>query len=223
MKWSSVIRFLDILFPNRCLGCEEIITGKELICDKCMGQIHFTNWQFGENLLKQKAEYLFPLENAFALMFFDKKGLSRQILHQLKYRNQERVGVILAQWVSERIDFKGDRPDLLISVPLHPKKLKERGYNQLHLFTEELSKHYQIPYNYEFLKRNSYNKAQAQKDKLDRERSKYDFSVTQNIENKHILLIDDVFTTGNTMSTIAWEILKNKTNKISILVMAMEI
>ena len=223
MKWSSVIRFLDILFPNRCLHCEEIITADELVCEKCLSQIHFTNWKFGQNLLRQKAEHLFPLQNAFALMYFDKKGLSREIIHQLKYKSQERVGKVLAKWVIERLDLDGDRPDLLVSVPLHYKKLKKRGYNQLHLFVEELSKHYQIPYEHCFLKRNTYNKAQAQKDKNHREDTKYDFSILENIDNKHILLIDDVFTTGNTMSAIAWEILKNKTNRVSILVMAMEI
>lgn len=218
-----MIQFLDILFPNRCLGCDEIILAENLVCEKCFGQIHFTNWQFGENLLKQKAGYLFPLEKAFALMYFEEKGLSREILHQLKYRNQERVGGVLAEWVLERVDFKGDGIDLLVSVPLHSKKLKERGYNQLHLFTEILSNKLGIPFSHNLLKRNSYNQAQAQKDKADRQDTKYDFSLTEKVENKHILLIDDVFTTGNTMSAIAWEILKNKTNKISILVMAMEI
>ena len=112
---------------------------------------------------------------------------------------------------------------MLVSVPLHPKKLKERGYNQLHLFTEVLSSEYGIPFDHNLLKRNSHSQAQAQKDKSHREETKYDFSLTKEIENQHILLVDDVFTTGNTMSAIAWEFLKNKKNKVSILVMAMEI
>ena len=214
--------FLDVLFPNRCLNCDEIISKDEIVCVKCLDKIHFTHWDFGENLLKQKAQFLFPVENAFSLMFFDKKGLSREILHQLKYRNQERVGGILADWVAERMEIT-EKPDLLINIPLHPKKLKERGYNQLHLFTEVLSSEYGIPFDHNLLKRNSHSKAQAQKDKSHREETKYDFSLTKEIENQHILLVDDVFTTGNTMSAIAWEFLKNKKNKVSILVMAMEI
>ena len=153
--------FLDVLFPNRCLECHEIISKNEIVCVKCLDKIHFTHWDFGENLLKQKAQFLFPVENAFSLMFFDKKGLSRKILHQLKYRNQERVGGILADWVTERMEII-EKPDLLINIPLHPKKLKERGYNQLHLFTEKLAEYYEIPFRHDLLQRESYHKAQAQ-------------------------------------------------------------
>ena len=213
--------FLDVLFPNRCLECDEIISKNEIVCVKCLDKIHFTHWDFGENLLKQKAQFLFPMENAFSLMFFDKKGLSREILHQLKYRNQERVGGILADWVAERMEIT-EKPDLLINIPLHPKKLKERGYNQLHLFTEKLAEYYEIPFRHDLLQRESYHKAQAQKNKADRGETKYHFSLSENIENKHILLIDDIYTTGNTMSAAAWEILKYKGNKLSILVMAID-
>ena len=213
--------FLDVLFPNRCLECDEIISKDEIVCVKCLDKIHFTHWDFGENLLKQKAQFLFPVENAFSLMFFDKKGLSREILHQLKYRNQERVGGILADWVAERMEIT-EKPDLLINIPLHPKKLKERGYNQLHLFTEKLAEYYEIPFRHDLLERESYHKAQAQKNKADRGETKYHFSLSENIENKHILLIDDIYTTGNTMSAAAWEILKHKGNKLSILVMAID-
>ena len=214
--------FLDVLFPNRCLECDEIISKNEIVCVKCLDKIHFTHWDFGENLLKQKAQFLFPVENAFSLMFFDKKGLSREILHQLKYRNQERVGGILADWVTERMEIT-EKPDLLINIPLHPKKLKERGYNQLHLFTEKLAEYYEIPFRHDLLQRESYHKAQAQKNKADRGETKYQFSLSEIVENKHVLLIDDIYTTGNTMSAAAWEILKYKGNKLSILVMAMEI
>ena len=214
--------FLDVLFPNRCLECDEIISKNEIVCVKCLDKIHFTHWDFGENLLKQKAQFLFPVENAFSLMFFDKKGLSRKILHQLKYRNQERVGGILADWVAERMEIT-EKPDLLINIPLHPKKLKERGYNQLHLFTEKLAEYYEIPFWHDLLQRESYHKAQAQKNKADRGETKYQFSLSEIVENKHVLLIDDIYTTGNTMSAAAWEILKHKGNKLSILVMAMEV
>ena len=213
--------FLDVLFPNRCLECDEIISKNEIVCVKCLDKIHFTHWDFGENLLKQKAQFLFPVENAFSLMFFDKKGLSREILHQLKYRNQERVGGILADWVTERMEIT-EKPDLLINIPLHPKKLKERGYNQLHLFTEKLAEYYEIPFRHDLLQRESYHKAQAQKNKADRGETKYQFSLSEIVENKHVLLIDDIYTTGNTMSAAAWEILKHKGNKLSILVMAID-
>lgn len=213
---------IDIFFPNRCLECNEIISGREVVCVGCLDKIHFTHWDFGDNELKRKAEFLFPLRKSFALMFFEKKGLSRKIIHQLKYKNQEKIGKILALWVVERMDLGGEKPDLLVSVPLHPKKMKERGYNQLHLFTKNLSRMWGIPFRDDLLRRNTYHKAQATKDKTHREKAQNNFSLIENIENKHILLIDDVFTTGNTMSAVVWEVLKEKDNSVSILVLAME-
>lgn len=213
---------LDILFPNRCIECDEIITKNEIVCPKCMAKISFTGWNFGDNPLKQKALFLFPVQKAFALMYFDKKGLSRKIIHELKYKGRERIGEIMAYWVAEKIEIAGSVPDLLVSVPLHKKKYKQRGYNQLHLFTETLSQCLGIPFRHDLLKRDRYGKAQARKGKKDRGVTKHNFVLTEVIENKHILLIDDVFTTGNTMNAIAWEILKCKGNKISILVMAMD-
>lgn len=215
---------LDILFPNRCIHCNRIIEGSLLVCSLCFEHIHFTHFNYPENsYIKEKCKLLFPIENAFALMQFEKENLSRKIIHELKYKSREKVGKIIADWTTERLNFKNEKPDLLVSVPLHPKKLKERGYNQLHLFTETLSKFYEIPFNYDLIKRNHYSKAQALKDKQHRLETENTFSITQPISGKHILLIDDVFTTGNTLSSIAWEILKSGNNKVSVLVMAIDV
>jgi ComF family protein len=215
---------LDILFPNRCIHCNRIIDGNLLVCNLCFEHIHFTHFNYLENnYIKEKCKLLFPIENAFALMQFEKENLSRKIVHELKYKSREKVGKIVADWTTERLNFKNEKPDLLVSVPLHSKKLKERGYNQLHLFTETLSKFYGIPLSHDLIKRNHYSKAQALKDKQHRLETENTFSITKNISGKHILLIDDVFTTGNTLATIAWEILKSGNNKVSVLVMAIDV
>ena len=214
---------LDLLFPNRCLHCNRIIGGQELVCVLCYDQIDFTHHVFGEeNVLKERCKVLFPIENAFALMQFEEENLSRKIVHQLKYANREKVGKILANWVIDRIDFGDSPPDLLVTVPLHPKKLKDRGYNQLHLFANTLSENLKIPCDHELIKRNFYKKAQAKKNKEERSSTEHLFSITKNICDQNIILIDDVFTTGNTMSSVAWEILKNPNNKVSILIIAVD-
>ncbi|VXB54002.1 ComF family protein [Chryseobacterium sp. 8AT] len=214
---------LDIFFPNRCIHCNRIIDGDLLVCNVCFEQIHFKHYNFFENnYILEKCKLLFPIENAYALMQFEKENLSRKIIHELKYKSREQAGKILAEWTTERLDFKNEKPDVLVPVPLHPKKLKERGYNQLHLFTETLSKFYEIPFSHDLIKRNHYSKAQALKDRQHRLETQNTFSIKENISGKHILLIDDVFTTGNTIASIAWEILKSGDNKVSILVMAMD-
>ncbi|MFY7813663.1 ComF family protein [Chryseobacterium taeanense] len=215
---------LDILFPNRCLGCNRIIDADFLVCEICFEQIDFTHFDyFGDNFIKEKCKLLFPVEQASGLMQFKKENLSRKIIHELKYKNREKAGKVLAQWTSERLNFKDRKPDLLVSVPLHSRKQKERGYNQLHLFTEKLSEFYGIPFDHNVIKRNYYSKAQALKDKKHRLETENTFSITKAITGKHILLVDDVFTTGNTVATIAWEILKAGNNTVSVLVMAIDI
>lgn len=214
---------LDLFFPNRCLECNRIISGEEVVCEICFEQVNFTHWKFNsENILKQRCSLFFPLENAYALMQFEEESLSRKIVHALKYSGRENIGKTLAEWTSERLDFHNEKPDLIVTVPLHPKKQKERGYNQLHLFADELSKNFAIPVEHSTLKRNFYKKAQALKDKEHRAETENLFSLTKNIENKHVLIIDDVFTTGNTMSSVAWEILKSGNNEVSVLVMAVD-
>lgn len=214
--------FIDLFFPNRCLNCNKIIAKKLIICECCKKHISFTHWEyFQDNLLKQKCQLLFPVEYAYSLLFFDKKGLSREIIHNLKYKNREFIGEILAHWTLEHIDFKSNKPDLLITVPLHRKKQRERGFNQLHLFAETLSKNINVPYNHLAVKRNFYKKAQALKNKKQRNETQNLFSLSEDIEGKHILIIDDVFTTGNTINSIAWEFI-DKGNKVSILVIAID-
>lgn len=214
---------LDVFFPNRCIHCSRIIDDNQLVCELCFEHIHFTHYNyFSSNNLKERCRLLFPIENAFALMQFEKENLSRKIIHELKYKSRKNAGKVLAEWTGEELDFKNHKPDLLVTVPLHPKKLKERGYNQLHLFTETLSKFYEIPFSHDLIKRNHYSKAQALKDKQHRLETLNTFSITRKISNQHILLIDYVFTTGNTLATVAWEILKVGNNKISVLVMAMD-
>ncbi len=214
---------VDLLFPNRCLECNRIIPPEEVVCSLCFDQIHFTHHHYCEgNLLVEKCRLLFPVTNAFALMQFEEESLSRNIIHQLKYGRREKIGKILAKWTVEKINFPPEKPDLIITVPLHPKKLKERGFNQLHLYADILSKSLNVPIDHTLIKRNFYKKAQAQKNKIQRNSTENLFSITREITEMHVLIVDDVFTTGNTMSAVAWEILRSGNNKVSVLVMAMD-
>lgn len=214
---------IDWLFPNRCLNCNQIIGPQDSICELCMDKIDFTHYDFyGMHPLKEKCKTLFPVDYAFALMRFDKDNLSRNLIHQLKYGGRSSIGKDLANWTFRFLNFEKDPPSLITSVPLHPKKMKRRGYNQLHLFVETLSELSQIPFHHELLVRAMHQKAQMKKKFSERIATDHVFRLNKEVEGQHILLVDDVFTTGSTMASAAWELLKSGKNRVSILVMAME-
>lgn len=214
---------LNLLFPNRCANCDYIILPTDVICETCFTRLNFTNYEYSENHhFKQRCSTLFPIENAFALFRFEQKSVAREIIHHLKYKGREKIAYQLAAWISNRIDFQGREPDLIITVPLHHKKQKQRGYNQLHLVADLLSKQWQIPHDKDAIIRKDHQKAQALKRKNERNTSNNRFELQTDIKNKHILLLDDVFTTGNTLAKIAWELLPERNNKISILVLALD-
>lgn len=215
----------DFLFPNRCLECNQLIDKDEVICEICLEKVNFTHHHFvADNSLKDKIRLMAPVENAFSLLYYEKDSLAQHIIHQLKYNHREKIGKVLANWVTDRIELREDLPDLLVTVPLHYKKLKQRGYNQLHLFANTLSEQLKIPVNHSLLRRTKHSRAQAKKNQTERLKTKNAYQLTESVSDKHILLIDDVYTTGNTISNIAWEILNHSKNvKISILVMAMDV
>lgn len=215
--------FLDILFPNRCLNCNTLIHKGELVCYSCMRHIDFAHYTSEtDNVLYQKCQLLFPTRSAHYLMNYSKGGLSQNIIHQLKYHNRKNIGKTLAEWAVDRMSFNENLPDILVPVPLHVKKERQRGYNQLHIFMEVLSRNLNVSYDHTLLKRNKHKKAQALQSKIHRTQNMGMFSLTKPIENKHIMIIDDVFTTGNTLGSMAWELLKSSSNTISVLIMALD-
>lgn len=215
---------LDLLFPNRCLECNRIIPQSEVICELCFDQIPFTHHNFSDtNILLEKSRLLFPVHNAVALMHFEEAGVGQKTIHQLKYSRRQKIGKTLADWAISRFDFSTLQIDLIVTVPLHPRKLRERGFNQLHYFANLLANALEKPCDHRLIERNFYKKAQAQK--RHREQRNFNenlFSLTKPVENQHILIIDDVYTTGNTISAVAWQILNSGNNKVSIFLIAMD-
>jgi len=166
-----------------------------------------------------------PFEFGASLLYFRKKGIAQQLMHNLKYKNQQEIGTFLGDIFSKNVL---DLPvfnsiDVIIPVPLHKKRLHERGYNQVTTFCEALEKNLAIPIIDSVLVKSINLKSQIQKSKENRlETNKNVFSIenAHKIEGKHILLVDDIFTTGATIEKCAKEILKIKNTRISIVTMA---
>jgi ComF family protein len=167
-----------------------------------------------------------PVEYASALLYFHKRGIVQELIHNLKYKGQEEIGSVLGAWYAE--DLKNltilQSVDEIVPVPLHKRKLKERGYNQVANFGLVLSENLNIPFNGSLLIRNIYSKTQSRKSFLNRSDgidAIFDTSFTEKDHNKHFLLIDDVITTGSTLEACSHALLKIPGAKISIVCMAM--
>lgn len=218
------MRFLiQLLFPNRCLNCQRLILREAVICNGCFRFLNQVEYPFGKGgPLQERCKLLFPVTETFALFYFEKEGLAQKIIHELKYNGRQKIGKTLAEWALKTMGDDFRPPDVLATVPLHPKKQRKRGYNQLHLFADTLSKNLEIPHRPQLLRRNIYRAAQAKKNREQRGNTELLFTLAENVSGMHVLLIDDVFTTGNTMSAAAWAILKGGAT-VSVLVIALDV
>lgn len=219
---------LHLFFPPTCAGCKTILIANEnVICTSCRHEMPLTQHHLNsENEAIKKFYGRIPVEHVSALVYFHKKGIVQELIHSLKYRGQEAIGTVLGEWYAEELKNIPvlSTVDTIIPVPLHPKKLSERGYNQVTEFGNALSKSLQIPVNTTILFRQVYSKTQSQKNRLSRTEgidTIFDVSFDEKDHNKHFLLIDDVITTGATLEVCAKALLKIPGTKISIVCMAM--
>lgn len=219
---------INLFFPPVCAGCHSFLVSNEnVICTICRHNIPLTNHHLNpENEAFKKFYGRIPVEYTSALLYFHKKGIVQELIHNLKYKGQEQIGTVLGEWYAE--DLKNSLTiqsvDEIIPVPLHKRKLRERGYNQVTNFGNALSESLNIPYNPNLLVRNIYSKTQSKKNLLNRSEgidSIFDVDFTQKDHNKHFLLIDDVITTGSTLEACSNALLKIPGAKISIVCMAM--
>lgn len=217
---------LSLFFPDRCESCGRITEDNECLCAVCCSGLDFVsdNPELSD-LLFQKTKLLFPAAEVHALFRFEKKAVSQKIIHRLKYGDRPEIGSFLAALCAEKIIFK-NKPELLVPVPLHPKKFKKRGYNQLQALCEKLSDSWSVPYANDVVYRKLHTAAQAGKTKTQRLAQSSDeiFGVHTVPEAKHYVLVDDVFTTGATLSALFWTLKKAVPTdaSISVLVLGLE-
>jgi len=184
-----------------------------------------TNFHFENSETVKKTVYgRVKLENATALFHFSKKGMVQQLLHNLKYRGHEQIGSFLGQWLGQELstlDAYG-AIDVVIPVPLHRSKLRKRGYNQVAKFGKEIAKALNAEYNESVLIKTKSTKTQVFKKRLLRwnDKALFDISENQSLKGKHILLVDDIITTGATVEACALVLLKIDNITLSVATMA---
>ncbi len=170
----------------------------------------------------------FPLEQATALLQFQKRGVTQNILHNLKYKNQQQISGFFGKWLGSELaeisEYKNI--DIVIPVPLHKQKLKKRGYNQVEGFGKAIAGALQVPYRDDILLKLSKTKSQVFKERFSRynpawkEEGVFSLQNKEAIENQHVLLVDDIITTGATLETCAQQLLKATNVKLSLATIA---
>lgn len=219
--------FISLLFPRLCCACgQPLMRNENVLCTECYVKIPRTGFH---NLPDNPVEQLFwgrcRIERAASFSFYNKDSKIRKAIHNLKYKNMAEIGGILGKIYGNELynsEFLNNI-DMIVPVPLHPSKKKIRGYNQSELIARGLSAATGLPVNSNIIKRLKTTPTQTKKSRYDRWVNVDGvFGVTDYnaIRGKHILIVDDVITTGATIEACANELLRGEDVKVSVVSLA---
>lgn len=219
--------FIEVFYPRLCSNCEnQLLVKEDILCTFCRHDLPLTNvTDFSNNKIVNIFYGRVEIIKAFSLLFYRKIGITKKLIHDLKYKGNENIGVFLGNWIGSILaeSNKFSDIDFIIPVPLHQKRLHERGYNQVTKFGKQLSYHLKKPFLENVLVRVSSTKTQTYKTRFERfKNTNTIFEVQSSVifSNKHILLIDDVITTGATLEACIQEFKKFNNVRVSIVTMA---
>lgn len=211
--WNDLF---DLFFPRQCLLCKTpLVKGEEHICIKCQCDLPYTRFSDRDNAVAQLFTGTIPIAEATAFLYFEQGGHSQTLIHALKYHDNRKLGYYLGRLAALELVKNGKNilsrnggppPDFLIPVPLHPQKQRQRGYNQSEWIARGMYSVLGVPVDTTSVRRIRSNETQARKQLYDRRKNVRNIFVldkTTHLQGKHILLIDDVITTGSTIGACA--------------------
>jgi len=218
--------FLSLVFPRICIISQvPLAKGEHLLSTQAVISLPRFNLK-EENVSLVRRVYSFaPVNEAWAYYKFTKRGKVQKLLHALKYKNHPEIGEMAGKWfghaLKENTNIAG--VDLIVPVPMHKKKQKKRGYNQCDYITWGLSEVLSIPWSTRVLAKVENTKSQTRKNRMERYRNSYQaYAIWKNadIQGKHILLVDDVVTTGATLGACANLLLAGGCRAVSVAAIA---
>ena len=227
-KLISYLKDLShLLYPHNCEGCgTDVLNDDAILCTKCLFELPETNFC---NTVNNPVEKIFfgrlNIANATAAYYFTKDSLLQHLMIELKYRNNKDVGIFLGKQLGYQLQ-ESQRfydVDVIVPLPLNPKKEKKRGYNQAMIICEGIASVWQKPVLKNVVIRTQFTETQTQQDRIHRWQNMQNvFAITDrnSIEGKHVLLVDDVITTGATLEACGASFLQIPGCKLSIAALA---
>jgi ComF family protein len=209
-----------LFYPNHCYKCEDIMPlDQKYFCFKCDQELHrFDNSNPSDNLFHDRLFNKLSVVQAYSYFAYQKSGAVQELIHDLKYAKMKDIGAyygsLLGKIVIENIVLM---PDIVVPVPLSKQKFKVRGYNQAEVIAKGVSDMLQVPMLEHGIVKKRNTRSQTRLSRLARWSNVTDvFSVEVDLEKKHLLLVDDVFTTGSTLEAFGKACLSSNCGKISI-------
>ena len=218
---------LSVFYPRLCIGCGNLLQKNEThLCLDCLlhlpeTQVHLMDPNPLELIFRGRV----PVENVFSFLQYRKGNHVQSILHQLKYKGNKEIGRSMGELYGKQLQSAGKLSDvdLILPIPLHPKNLKSRGYNQSEWIAKGLTAATHIPYRTDLLIRTTFTDTQTKKSRFNRWQNVKDvfgISDAQALQGKHVIVCDDVLTTGATMEAAISKILAVPDTRVSVVTLA---
>jgi ComF family protein len=214
--------FLHLLFPHVCPGCgSDRLAKEDMLCLRCMKAMPATHFErHYNNPVEKKFLGRLPLIAATAQYYFGSGSMVQQLIHEFKYKGNKELGLQLGKMMGAALKRSGRiAADMLVPLPLFPHKERKRGFNQSDLLCEGMAEQLQIPVLKHIITRPGRTETQTRKGRIERWKNmegKFVIKDPDSIAGKHVLLVDDVITTGATLEACGAELIKAGNVQLSI-------
>lgn len=215
---------LDLLYPSVCAACQTTKVHDKPLCLTCQHTLPVIPAHIDTNPAESRLQHRFHYESAHAWLYMTKGGIVHNILHQIKYKYRKNLAQYLAenlaQWAAPIL---AEKIQHITAVPIHPKKEAKRGYNQTHIFAQAIAQKIQKPFHPELLQKVKNTSSQTTHSRISRLHNlshSIQLQGGHDLANTHILLIDDVLTTGSTLETCTHILRQIPEAKIHLLTLA---
>ena len=218
-------RLLDLISPRLCVVCGQRLTvSEETICTRC--NLHLPRTGFQQDPYENEMAKLFwhqiPIERATALFYYESHSDTANIIYMLKYNNHPEIGEVIGRMTARELQTNDffDGIDAIVPVPLAKKRLRQRGYNQSMEIAKGISEMTGLPIYNKVVRRNTFEGSQTNKGRWERNENVekvFELIDSETVHGKHLLIVDDVVTTGATVIACAKELCKAGNVKVSVL------